>query len=161
MIAFLSRLFARAPPRLADAGPGDAASFAEIHAASFRRGWSESEFERLLTERSVLAHRASAGSACVGFIVSRIAADEAEILSIAVATARRGRGLGRLLLDRHLRQLAGLGVRRVFLEVEGANTSAMRLYARLGFGTVGERRDYYAKSAGAATAAIVLRRELG
>ena len=67
-------------------GPRDAAAIAALHAASFRRGWSDDEFERLLVERNVVAHRATAGRALHGFILSRLAADEAEILSIAVAS---------------------------------------------------------------------------
>jgi len=48
---------------------------------------------------------------------SRMAAGEAEILSVAVAPARRGKGLARVLLNHHLRRLAGLGIHAVFLEV--------------------------------------------
>ena len=65
----------------------------------------------------------------VGFILSRMAAGEAEILSVAIAPAWRGRGLSRPLLDFHLRRLAGLGVRTVFLEVDEHNAPARRLYA--------------------------------
>ena len=84
--------------------------------------------------------------------------DEAEILSIAVASARRGRGLARQLLDINLRRLAALGARSVFLEVEEGNISARRLYRRAGFQEVGRRETYYAPERGAA--ALVLRRDL-
>ena len=63
----------------------DAAAIAALHAASFRRGWSEQEVEGLLLDRHVIAHRAMLGGKLVGFIMSRLAADEAEILSVAVA----------------------------------------------------------------------------
>ena len=59
-----------------------------------------------------------------------MAADEAEILSIAVAASHRGRGLSRDLLLTHLGHLAGRGVRAVFLEVEENNQPARRLYER-------------------------------
>ena len=58
MIGFLTRLFARSEPVLSDATPRDAAAIAKLHAASFHRGWSEDEIERLLVERNVLTHRA-------------------------------------------------------------------------------------------------------
>lgn len=160
MKALLKRLFGRAEPVLTTAHPRDAAALAPLHAASFNRGWSEQEFEQLLTDRNVIADRAASGRTTVGFILSRRAADEAEILSVAVARAWRGRGLSRRLLDLHLRRLAGLGLRTVFLEVDETNTPARRLYARAGFGEVGRRSGYYAQSAGNATSALVLRRDL-
>src|SRR3984893_9588232 len=136
MRALLKCLFGRAEPVLAPAHPRDAPLLAALHAASFNRGWSEQEFEQLLTDRNVMADRAVSGRIRVGFILSRRAADEAEILSVAVARAWRGRGLARRLLDLHLRRLAGLGLRTVFLEVDENNTAARRLYAGAGFGAV-------------------------
>jgi ribosomal-protein-alanine N-acetyltransferase len=156
------RFFGRAEPVLSEAGPRDAASLAALHSASFRRGWSEDEFERLLLDRSVLAHRATLGQRTVGFIISRIAAGEAEILSVAVARAQQGRGLARRLLDLHMRRLAGLGVCTVFLEVDDDNVPARRLYARSAFRQVGRRDGYYARPGSEPSgAALVLRRDIG
>jgi [ribosomal protein S18]-alanine N-acetyltransferase len=147
-------------PVLSEAMPSDAAALANLHGASFRRGWSEDEFERLLLERNVITHRAMMGRRLVGFVVSRLAPPEAEILSIAVASSQRGRGLARRLLDLHLRRLVGLGARTVFLEVDENNTSARRLYRRMGFGDAGRRDRYYQQSSAAASAALVLRRDV-
>ena len=55
MIGWLSRLFARGEPALSNATPRDAPALAKIHAASFRHGWSDGEFERFLMERNVVA----------------------------------------------------------------------------------------------------------
>jgi ribosomal-protein-alanine N-acetyltransferase len=159
MIGWLARLFGRVEPTLGTASPRDAASLAVLHAASFNRGWSEQEFEQLLTDRSVVADRATVGRKNVGFILSRCAADEAEILSVAVARSLQGRGLARRMLDLHLRRLAGFGLRTVFLEVEEGNTPARKLYARAGFREVGRRPGYYPQG-GTAKAAMVLRRDL-
>jgi [ribosomal protein S18]-alanine N-acetyltransferase len=158
MMGFFARWFARSEPVLSEAGPRDAAAIAHLHAASFHRGWSDGEIERMLRDRNVLAHRAMSGRTFAGFILSRLVTDEAEILSVAVAAARRGKGLARRLLDLHLRRLAGLGVRTVFLEVEEGNGPALRLYRRAGFRQVGRREGYYQESKGAA--ALVLRRDL-
>lgn len=152
----VSRLLSRSPPTVSTAGPRDAVAIAQLHAASFGRGWGEDEVCRLLIDSAVVAHRAMTGRALVGFVMSRMAADEAEILSIAIAPARRGRGLSRPLLDYHLRSLAGLSVRAVFLEVDEHNTPARRLYDGAGFREVGRREAYYAGGA----AALVLRRDL-
>ena len=156
MRGLFDRLFGRAGPALGAAHPRDAAALAALHAASFNRGWSEQEFEQLLTDRSVIADRAASGRKSVGFIVSRRAADEAEILSVAVARAWRGRGLARRMLDLHLRRLAGVRLRAVFLEVDEDNQPARRLYARAGFREVGSRPGYYSGG----KSALVLRRDL-
>ena len=164
-MGLLSNLFARGEPVLSEAASRDAAAIAALHAISFRRGWSEQEVETLLTDRHVIAHRAMIGSTMTGprmagFIMSRLGEDEAEILSVAVSGARRGRGLARNLLNLHLRRLAGLGARTVFLEVDEHNAPAIRLYDRAGFQEVSRRPNYYAGTGGKAAAALVLRRDL-
>jgi ribosomal-protein-alanine N-acetyltransferase len=157
MKGLVSRLFGRSAPTVSDARPRDAAAIAGLHKASFQRGWGEDEVYRLLLETSVVAHRVTIGRTMAGFILSRMAAGEAEILSIAIAPARRGRGLARPLLDLHLRRLAGLGARAVFLEVDEHNAPARALYRRAGFYDVGRRQSYYQTGA----SALVLRRDLG
>lgn len=160
MKGLFARLFRRPQATLAEAGPRDAAALAALHGAAFRRGWSEDEFERLLLDPSVLAHRAMLDQRPVGFIISRMAAGEAEILSVAVARAQQQRGLARRMLDLHLRRLAGLGVHTVFLEVDDDNVPARRLYARSAFAQVGRREGYYPRPGDAAGRALVLRRDL-
>ena len=160
MMGLFSNLFTRREPVLSEASSRDAAAIAALHAASFRRGWSEQEVEGLLTDRHVIAHRAMVGSIMAGFIMSRRVADEAEILSIAVAGPRRGHGLARNLLTLHLRRLAGLGARAVFLEVDEHNVAAIRLYDRAGFREISRRPNYYPGAGGKAAAALVLRRDL-
>jgi ribosomal-protein-alanine N-acetyltransferase len=156
MIGFVSRLLGRTSPSCSEARPADAAAIAALHKASFQRGWGEDEVYRLLIEKNVVAHRAVTGHTMTGFILSRLAAGEAEILSIAVARKQRGRGFARPLLDLNLRRLAGLGARTVFLEVDENNMPARALYRRAGFADVGRRNSYYQSGA----AALILRRDL-
>jgi [ribosomal protein S18]-alanine N-acetyltransferase len=161
MIEVISRLLGRAAPSLSEARPPDAAAIAILHKASFQRGWGEEEVYGLLIEKNVMAHRVMIGRSMIGgnmagFILSRFAAGEAEILSIAIAPKHRGRGLSRPLLDLNLRRLAGLGARTVFLEVDENNAPARALYRRAGFADVGRRKSYYQSGANA----LVLRRDL-
>jgi [ribosomal protein S18]-alanine N-acetyltransferase len=157
MMNFVARLLARSEPVIEEVRKSDAAAITSVHAASFQRGWNEDEFHRMLADRNIVAHRATVGRTLAGFILSRLIDGEAEILSIAIAPPWRGRGFARPLLDLHLRRLAGLGVRAVFLEVAKHNEPATRLYRRAGFYEVGQRQGYYDKS----TTAVVLRRDLG
>ncbi|CAM5519100.1 Ribosomal-protein-alanine N-acetyltransferase OS=Afipia felis OX=1035 GN=NCTC12722_00017 PE=4 SV=1 [Afipia felis] len=157
---FLSLFSSRGEAAVEPATLSDAPALARLHKASFHRGWDVDEFEQLLADRSVLAHRLCMGRNVAGFILSRMAADEAEILSVAIAPELRGRGLSRRLVQTHLGYLAGMGIRTVFLEVEENNRPARALYASAGFSTVGRRDRYYKDDGGAQLNAIVMRRDL-
>jgi [ribosomal protein S18]-alanine N-acetyltransferase len=159
-LAWLEWLFGVSASAVSPAGTRDAEQLAVLHAAAFRRGWSAEEFERLLIESNVVADRAVSSTRLTGFVISRLATDQAEILSIAVAEPHRGRGLARKLLDVHLRRLAAYGINSVFLEVDERNMPACRLYAGLGFREVGRRDSYYVDAGKEAGTALVLRRDL-
>ena len=139
-----------------------AARLAEIHAEAFTRPWDVIEFERSLAERNVHADGLFLGRASepAGFILSRRAADEAELLSVALAAEARGRGLSGALLDRHLQTLVQAGVRSVFLEVEEGNRPALALYRRRAFREIGRRQGYYARPDGTRASAITMSRRL-
>jgi [ribosomal protein S18]-alanine N-acetyltransferase len=156
MMNFISRMIGRTEPSISEARERDAAAIAKLHAASFKRGWSEEEFQRLLGDRNVVCHGLTVSRTLIGFILSRLAAGESEILSVAIAPAWRGRGFARPLLDLHLRRLAGLGANAVFLEVGEDNAAANRLYRNAGFYEVGRRTGYYDRDA----TALILRRDL-
>ena len=160
MMNWLAELWRGGPAVVEAAGLRDAPKLAQLHGASFHRGWGEAEFEAMLAERNTLVHRLRSGRKIIGFAVSRTAADEAEILSVAVAASHRGRGLSRSLLLTHLGHLAGRGVRTVFLEVEENNQPARRLYERAGFGVVGRRERYYRQPDGQQLSALLMRRDL-
>ena len=158
--SWLSEWWRGGPAVIEPATLRDAACLAQLHGASFHRGWGEGEFEGMLAERNTLVHRLRQGRKIIGFAVSRLAADEAEILSIAVAADQRGRGLSRDLLMTHLGHLAGRGVRTIFLEVEENNQPARRLYERAGFAVVGRRERYYREANGEQLNALLMRRDL-
>jgi ribosomal-protein-alanine N-acetyltransferase len=159
-MAWLAEWWQGAPTAIEPATLRDARMLAQLHAESFHRGWGEGEFESMLSERNTMIHRLRAGTRIIGFAVSRMAVDEAEILSIAVAASHRGRGLSRDLLLTHLGYLAGQGVRTVFLEVEENNQPARRLYERAGFRIAGRRARYYRQPGGEHLDALLMRRDL-
>lgn len=154
------QLFGKADAVVEPANLRDAPQLSHLHRASFHRGWGADEFEQILIERNALAHRLRLGHTLIGFIVSRTAADEAEILSVAIASKHRGRGYSRDLLRTHLGHLAGYGFKKVFLEVEENNLPARALYERAGFRVVGRRERYYKDASGEQLNAVVMQRDL-
>ncbi|MEM1194590.1 MAG: GNAT family N-acetyltransferase [Pseudomonadota bacterium] len=94
-----------------------------------------------------------------GFVLSRHAADEEELLLIAVLPEHRAQGLGQILVDRLFDAASGRGVSRVFLEMRRGNP-AVHLYHKLGFRPVGERPKYYKALNGDRIDAITFARSL-
>jgi [ribosomal protein S18]-alanine N-acetyltransferase len=160
MMNWFAELWSGGTPAVEAATLRDAPKLAELHGAAFHRGWGEGEFEGMIRERNTLVHRLRLGRKTIGFAVSRMAADEAEILSIAIDAGYRGRGLSRDLLLTHLGHLAGRGMRTIFLEVEESNQPARALYERAGFSVVGRRERYYRQIGGEQLNALLMRRDL-
>ena len=144
------------------AEPRDAREMARIHALSFYRGWPSTEFESFLADRACLTYVAcDARRRMAGFALIRIAADEAELLTIAVDPKWRGKRVGRALMDAAFADLMMSPVRTMFLEVDETNLPAISLYRRLGFTEIGRREGYYPHADGSKATALVMRADLG
>lgn len=91
------------------------------------------------------------GDRLVGYVLGWVASDEAQLMSIAVEHGARGRGIGKALLARLLRELTDEGITSVVLEVRASNTAARSLYESLAFEVLGGRRAYYADGEDAVT----------
>jgi ribosomal-protein-alanine N-acetyltransferase len=127
---------------------------AEIHRAAFppAEAWSR-DVMLLHLELPLTFGLLHAGG---GMILARVAADEAEILTLAVVPARRGQGIGAALLRAAMERAAGMGATAIVLEVAVTNQAARSLYAAHGFTAAGLRRRYYADG----TDALILRSTL-
>ncbi|WP_342359995.1 ribosomal protein S18-alanine N-acetyltransferase [Terrarubrum flagellatum] len=159
MLAF----FAARPILFRPLSSADARAVAHIHAEGFARGWPADEIEAMILDPAVVGDGAATAGwpgALAGFVLSRIAADEAEILSICVRRKNQGKGVAGRLLNHHLSRLGQRGARAVFLEVEEGNTPAIALYRRYGFAEVGRRKSYYPKADGRTADALTMRRDM-
>lgn len=143
----------------------DAPVLEGLHREDFPRPWSAAEFEALLLQGPVFGFAAvetgKARTGAVGFVLARLAAGEAEILTIAVSRPCRRLGIGRRLMDAVLRELHAQRAEALFLEVDETNAPAIALYRRLGFKEVARREGYYSGPAGTKSGALVMRRDLG
>jgi [ribosomal protein S18]-alanine N-acetyltransferase len=129
---------------------------AELHGECFNAGWSEKDFMTLFDGPAMTAHVIVHAQEPAGFVLSRRAADEAEIITICVRPPLRRKGFGRLLLQHLERGLRAAGTRSLFLEVGAENAAARALYRRLGFHDAGTRPRYY----GNREDAIIMRKGL-
>ncbi len=136
------------------AHPAHASTLAAIHASAFaaEEMWAESAFSRQLELPGVFGFI----HPDAGLVLARVAANEAEILTLAVAPSARRRGVGKALLRAATLEAAARGAETMFLEVSAANTAARALYATAGFQPIGRRRFYYADDSDALVMALPL-----
>ncbi len=121
----------------------------------FADPWSTQDFSDCVASDALFLV-AETGDTIAGYVVALDAADEGEILNLAVAPAGRRNGLGRALVEEILEALVARGVRQVYLEVRESNAPARALYAAQEFREVGRRKQYYRRPV---EDAIVLRRD--
>lgn len=147
----------RARPAAEVVGPGgllvrpaegrDLDAVAALELACFKSDpWPRESFESFIGRPGVtfVIGEATPGEGSLGaYAVLIRAADEAELLNLAVAGGSRRRGLGSALLRWVLDSAAEQGVRTVYLEVRASNEAARGLYESHGFEEVGRRRGYY------------------
>ena len=76
-------------------------------------------------------------------VVTWLAADEAQIGTLAVENEHRRHRVGYRLICNALGSLLKLGASKVFLEVRASNSPAQSLYRRFGFQVMGRRPGYY------------------
>ena len=93
-----------------------------------------------------------------GFLLSRGAAGEEELLLIAVDPKHRGKGIGTALIERFIDTARQRGMEKLFLEMRDGNP-AERLYRTMGFEPVGRRRQYYRAARNGPLDAITYARE--
>ena len=164
----LSGVWRRPSFRIAPLEAAHARDVARLHGeGGFSRGWETNECAALLAERNVIADGAFQGQGfqekrdqVSGFILVRCAGEEAEVLSIVIASSSRRQGQAKALLNASLARLALQGTRSIFLEVAESNNAAIGLYRSLDFREVGQRHGYYPMADGARATALVMRRDL-
>jgi ribosomal-protein-alanine acetyltransferase len=146
---------------LRPAGERDVPAIMAIERASFPTdAWSEAAMRSTLLDADAVAELAEVDERIAGYaaLFAPIGAPDADVLTIAVRSDVRGRGIGRALLT-HLLDAAGRrGARRVFLEVRADNPVAQALYVSEGFEAIGRRPRYYQPDD---VDAVVMRLELG
>jgi ribosomal-protein-alanine N-acetyltransferase len=139
--------------------PADAAAVTGIVVeASEAANWTRESYIEALTWPGIVAMVHEDEGKVTGFIIGRWAADEGEILNLAVKRARRRRGEGGVLLKAALDEFRLRGVRRAFLEVRESNEAGIAFYDKHGFSKTGRRAGYYRDRD---EAAIVMEMNLG
>ena len=126
------------------ANESDAAEISALEKDTFSDAWSENVILDFIKKGNVLVHKNE--NKITGYCIFMLAADEGEILRIAVRNENKKKGIGRILMESSLEFLKSHGVGGVYLEVRASNNAAISLYESTGFEKIGIRQGYYKES---------------
>ena len=149
------------PTRIQAAGPAQAGVVALLSEDGSTEPWSARAVARIFGLPGcwgLLAVRP--GGEPAGFVIARVAADEAEILNLVVAEGARRKGIGRELLAAALEKAGQSGASAIFLEVAADNPAGRALYQSAGFREIGVRPDYYRRRRGDYIDALIMKRAI-
>lgn len=135
-----------------------ASVLAAIHEPCFEDSWDAPAMAALLATPgavALLAMQDKAGDKqpC-GFVLLRAAADEMEVLTLAVLPHTRRRGVARALMQAVRRHAASAGAKKIFIEYARDNQAAHALYESVGYTRDGVRSNYYKNTDGTVSDAI-------
>jgi ribosomal-protein-alanine N-acetyltransferase len=139
--------------------PSDAPDLAALHAQALPPGWSAPDFEASCANASRIVLKAVEGAGLLGFAVVQFAADEAEILSIAVAKEAQLRGIGSAILAACIAECEQKTIAHIYLDVAEGNAAALGLYGKFGFGVLARRPNYYQSGRSVPETALIMRLE--
>lgn len=111
--------------------------------ANLPERWSADSFRQLIGMPGISGLLAVVDETPAGLVLWRLAADEAEILTICVTPEQRRHGIGRALMMAARHDVVSRGAASLHLEVSVSNLAAIALYAAMGFVRSGLRRGYY------------------
>ncbi|MBN1479156.1 ribosomal-protein-alanine N-acetyltransferase [candidate division KSB1 bacterium] len=135
----------------------DLKAVAQLEQEIFLSPWSMSSFHKELDNKISTTFVLLWHDLITGYTTFWIAADEVQILKIAVAPDFRQLGVAAWMLNTILQESRRLQAKIAFVEVRASNKNAIGFYKKNGFAVEGTRRDYYASPR---EDALLMQREL-
>lgn len=143
--------------RLRVASAEDADCLAALYAEALPPGWPAPELAASCADPNRTILSATAGAKMHGFVIVQFAADEAEILAVAVAKDCRRQGCATSLVKAAIEACRGRFISCIYLEVAESNTGARELYEKFGFRAVARRENYYQSAGSSPDSALVMK----
>ncbi len=123
--------------------PSDADALANLHAQALPSGWPAADFEAFCANANRIVLKAEDSGGLLGFAVVQFAADEAEILSVAVAKEAQRCGIGSAILAACIAECEQKTIAHIYLDVAEGNAAALGLYGKFEIGVLARRPNYY------------------
>ena len=138
----------------------DLSAIEAIELRAYPTPWSRSMFASELAKPTSICLGAFEGQELVGYVINSRYVDAWHEMNVAVEPEHQGRGIATSLLERLFELTLDDERRGYTLEVRVSNESAIRLYEKLGFTKISERKGYYARADGQPATALVMARSL-
>ena len=116
---------------------------AELEKLCFNDPWSENSIASELDNRLAFWLVATDEDRVVGYVGSQTVLGETDMMNIAIHPDYRKRGVATMLIEDLILHLTQQGSHSLMLEVRSSNEPAKSLYSKMGFETVGIRKNYY------------------
>ena len=123
----------------------DIDAVARLEKECFSSPWSKASLRESLSQPYVVFVVATVEEKVVGYGGIYIVNDDGEITNIAVTGSMRGRGVGKMLLEKINEECEKRQVKAIVLEVRESNEVAIRLYEKMGYSRIGIRKNFYDK----------------
>lgn len=136
----------------------EAGKLTALHEACFSHYLNRQDFDDFFGVSGTKALIAEQEGRMLAMLVYRVQYEQADIITLAVESEMRRRGIARKLLERALEDIRIAGAHSMFLDVEEGNNAAIALYKGFGFSHQRRRRQYYRLKDGAFTDALVMTR---
>lgn len=117
----------------------------EIEEATFSMPWKADDFIDMIRRDNLTYLVAELDGTIIGGAGFRNVLGDGEITNVAIKSAHRGRGYGKILVRELLKKGREMGADEFTLEVRVSNTPAIKLYESLGFKSEGVRPGFYEK----------------
>ena len=132
-----------------------------LHRAAFtpfgERAWTRQDMAELCASPGVSGVLLLSDGKEIGVVLCRVAADEVELLTLAIDAGHRRRGAGRALLEAVIDRARAARASALFLEVGADNPAACSLYEQKDFRVVSRRAGYYQRGTAPNADALVMR----
>ncbi|MBE7706000.1 MAG: ribosomal-protein-alanine N-acetyltransferase [Cyanobacteria bacterium SIG30] len=117
----------------------------EIEALSYgKHHWSRESFEsEILNSASSYLSAVNKNGKCIGYMGIWKIIDEAHITTLAVHPDYRKNNVAKALLLAQIDECTKYEIKYLTLEVRPSNKSAISLYEKFGFNSLGVRKNYY------------------
>lgn len=142
------------------AEPADAFELAAVHAEALPPGWPVEDLAAYCGRCDRLTLKAGRSGMVFGFLTLRCAADEAEILTLAVRATVRRRKIASSLLSDAVRFCRSRAIAHIYLEVAEDNVAARALYEKHSFRIFGHRARYYVAKGQPPGSALIMRLDI-
>ena len=115
----------------------------ELEKSIFSSPWSEKSFLDAQKSRENVYLVAKEEGKIIGYCGIWTSFETADLCNMAVDASCRKRGIGYTLLTEAIKIIKEMKVEKLLLEVRESNQTAISLYRKIGFETIGVRKAYY------------------